>query len=195
MSQDDSPVRRRIFASTVRLLGREGIQALTVRSIAREAGVNIAAVNYYFGSKDALVEEVLRTTLDEMAGLPGDLLDEENLEISARMQAFFQGLMGAVLKYPGLVRAHLYAPLMQGDFDGPFVRRFRGFLEDIETQLKQKRVKVEHAEPRTAIVQMVSAVLLPALLPKMFEPFTGAKFSDPNVLRDYVASLLDCYLG
>ena len=35
-------------------------------TIAAAAGVNIAAVNYYFGSKDKLIEESLQSALDHM---------------------------------------------------------------------------------------------------------------------------------
>ena len=55
----DLPPRDRIIATTINIIGQEGIQNLTTRSIAKAAAVNIAAINYYFGSKDKLVELAL----------------------------------------------------------------------------------------------------------------------------------------
>jgi len=37
----------------------EGFHGITVRKIAAKAGVNVAAVNYYFGSKENLISEAL----------------------------------------------------------------------------------------------------------------------------------------
>ncbi len=187
--------REKIYSAAIKIIGKEGILALTTRRIAQEAGVNSAAVNYYYGSKDKLVEKVLNGTLDEMAGFPSDLLDAEALEVPARLQAFFQGLLGSIVKYPGLVKAHLYAPLVNNDYSTPFARRFRQFMEDVHTKLKDQNVelKVEDADLRMALVQMISAVVLPAVFTAMFEPFARVHFSDPEVMKRYTSSLLDRY--
>ncbi|MEA2791409.1 MAG: hypothetical protein QOG73_3815, partial [Acetobacteraceae bacterium] len=47
-----------ILDSAEELFAREGPSAVTLRSIAAAAEVNIAAVNYYFGSKEKLFEEM-----------------------------------------------------------------------------------------------------------------------------------------
>jgi AcrR family transcriptional regulator len=56
-----SPGERRrtsILDAAEDLFSREGPSAVTLRSIAAAADVNIAAVNYYFGSKEKLFEEM-----------------------------------------------------------------------------------------------------------------------------------------
>jgi len=195
MSRKELSSRERIYLATVKIIGKKGIQALTTRRIAQEAEVNIAAINYYYGSKDKLVEEALNGTLNEMADFPSDLLDVEAIEIPARLQAFFQGLMGSMLKYPGITRAHLYAPLVNNDFSTPFVLRFQDFLEDIHTKLKEKgvEVKAKDMDLRMAIVQIISALILPTVVSQMFEPFAQARLKDPEVLKRYVSGLLDHY--
>jgi AcrR family transcriptional regulator len=61
------PTREAILAAALRILGRDGYRGLTARSIAAEAGTNLALVNYYFGSKQnlllALFDEFDRTKL------------------------------------------------------------------------------------------------------------------------------------
>lgn len=49
----------RLVEATVTCLRRHGLAATTSRHIAAEAGVNLAAITYHFGSKDALVAEAL----------------------------------------------------------------------------------------------------------------------------------------
>ena len=48
----------RILDAAERLFARDGIEATSLRAITTEAGVNLAAVNYHFQSKDALVTAV-----------------------------------------------------------------------------------------------------------------------------------------
>jgi AcrR family transcriptional regulator len=50
-----SHVSEHLVRAAVACIRRDGIEGVTTRAIAREAGMNIAAVNYYFASKDALV--------------------------------------------------------------------------------------------------------------------------------------------
>ena len=49
----------RILDAAEQLFARHGIEATSLRAITAEAGVNLAAVNYHFQSKDALVQAVI----------------------------------------------------------------------------------------------------------------------------------------
>ena len=48
-----------ILDTAERFFARKGFSASTLRSITKEANVNVASVNYYFGSKERLITEVL----------------------------------------------------------------------------------------------------------------------------------------
>ena len=61
----DAATRLRLLAAGRRVFARKG-PGVTVRDICAEAGANVSAVNYHFGSKDGLLAEVLRTLLDEL---------------------------------------------------------------------------------------------------------------------------------
>ncbi len=51
-----SDPKERILEVAERLFAEQGLDAVSLRSVTAEAGVNIAAVNYYFGSKGALLQ-------------------------------------------------------------------------------------------------------------------------------------------
>lgn len=52
--------RQELLEATLRLLAREGSSAVTMRAVAREAGVPSTAPTYYFASKQELLLEVWR---------------------------------------------------------------------------------------------------------------------------------------
>jgi AcrR family transcriptional regulator len=56
---DLGATKAKILAAAFQRLAREGYAALSVREIAKDAGVNHALINYHFRSKDQLVVEVL----------------------------------------------------------------------------------------------------------------------------------------
>lgn len=61
MASDDT--RRRILEAAERLFAEHGFSATSLRSVTREAAVNLAAVNYHFGSKDELISAVFARSL------------------------------------------------------------------------------------------------------------------------------------
>jgi AcrR family transcriptional regulator len=55
-----------VFGAAERLFALRGFQNVSVRDITAEAGVNLASVNYHFGSKDALLFEIFRKRTGEL---------------------------------------------------------------------------------------------------------------------------------
>jgi AcrR family transcriptional regulator len=58
--------RTRILDAAEELFMQHGFEATSMRLLTAKAGVNLAAVNYHFGSKHALVEAVFRRRLDPL---------------------------------------------------------------------------------------------------------------------------------
>jgi AcrR family transcriptional regulator len=58
--------RTRILDAAEELFMLHGFEGASMRQLTAKAGVNLAAVNYHFGSKDALIEAVFRRRLDPM---------------------------------------------------------------------------------------------------------------------------------
>lgn len=58
MAEEDT--RERILNVAGAAFAEQGFQATTIRSICREADVNVAAVNYHFGDKERLYAEALK---------------------------------------------------------------------------------------------------------------------------------------
>src|SRR5881394_165011 len=70
-SQD---TKSRILDVAEHLFIEHGFEATSLRSLTSSAGVNLAAVNYHFGSKEELFQAVLTRRLDPMNQERIDLL-------------------------------------------------------------------------------------------------------------------------
>ena len=60
-----SPTGQTILDAAYRCMVRHGYAAVSMRQIAREAGVALSQLHYYFRSKDHLLVEVLRRTTEQ----------------------------------------------------------------------------------------------------------------------------------
>jgi AcrR family transcriptional regulator len=58
--------KERILAAAETLFAQRGFDGASLRQLTSDAGVNLAAVNYHFGSKEKLVEQVFRRRLDTL---------------------------------------------------------------------------------------------------------------------------------
>lgn len=64
----------RILYAAEELFAQQGFASTSLRQVTSRADVNIAAVNYHFGSKDNLVNEVFRRRMDVMSSQRLDAL-------------------------------------------------------------------------------------------------------------------------
>ncbi|HEY0757670.1 MAG TPA: CerR family C-terminal domain-containing protein [Acidisarcina sp.] len=65
--------RTRVLDAALELFGEHGFAETSIRDIASAAGVNLAAVNYYYGSKENLRLEALRHGFAPTAAMAGQL--------------------------------------------------------------------------------------------------------------------------
>ena len=65
----------RILDTAERLFARDGVEATSLRAITTEAGVNLAAVNYHFQSKEALLHAVISRRVGPMNSRRIELLN------------------------------------------------------------------------------------------------------------------------
>jgi AcrR family transcriptional regulator len=86
--------KEQILSSAEKLFSKQGIKATSLRAITADAGVNLAAVNYHFGSKSALVEAVFSRRLVPM-----------NDERVRQLQALQLEYAGSPIPLSRLVRA------------------------------------------------------------------------------------------
>ncbi|MEX0637836.1 MAG: TetR/AcrR family transcriptional regulator, partial [Burkholderiales bacterium] len=90
----------RILDVAEELFMQHGFEGASMRMLTAKAGVNLAAVNYHFGSKDALVEAVFRRRLDPM-----------NAERLAELERLEQEAAGKALTPEAIIRAFIGASL------------------------------------------------------------------------------------
>lgn len=96
--------RERLLASASRLFAERGLDGVSVREIAADAGVGHAGVNYHFRTKADLYREVLRQNAPEQGrGLEGLEDDGSPGSARARLEAWLRGFIEQATTAPGVV--------------------------------------------------------------------------------------------
>ena len=114
---EQDPTRDRILQSALEIFADRGFKATTVRDICAHAGVNVASVNYYFRSKEALYKEVLVYSFKEAdRKYPPAALMSDRLPAEDRLRHFIRNLL---LRLMDDGRQGLHAKLMAREIVDP----------------------------------------------------------------------------
>jgi AcrR family transcriptional regulator len=193
MSTEDASVQGKIIEATIECIEREGIQAVTIRKIAKLAGVNSAAINYYFRSKEKLVDEVKRSTLEHVFEDWREILNDESRTVRERVFLLFTDYMEGAIMYPGISKAHMWEPLIDNNYDSLFVKLLNGFLGDLAKKLSLE-LKRPAKELKLVVVHLFSALSMPVLMPDLFREFyDGKTFKEAKVRRALIEHVLHLY--
>lgn len=93
--------RERILDASEKLFMANGYDGTSMRLITGVAGVNLAAVNYHFGSKESLIQEVFRRRLDWLNGERLRVLDEMERKAGGKPlkpSQIVEGFFGTLLR-------------------------------------------------------------------------------------------------
>src|SRR3954468_11291615 len=93
--------RTRILDAAEELFMQHGFEGTSMRLLTTRAAVNLAAVNYHFGSKDALIEAVFRRRLDPMNAARLGALEKLETEAAGRAlapEAIIRAFVGESLR-------------------------------------------------------------------------------------------------
>src|SRR5262249_15879904 len=94
--------KARLLEAAVRIFGDKGLKGATVREIAKAAGQNVAAITYYFGSKEKLYDIIIEGIVCQFHHALRDILEQidelERLEHpdATRALAVLKAFLGAV---------------------------------------------------------------------------------------------------
>ena len=162
--------RDRILDVAERMFGERGFPATSLRDITTEAGVNVASVNYHFGSKEALLAEVLERRLKPINERRLELLDaaearagNEPPALEAIIRAFLsppfhsQRVWGekgrSFLRLVGRIHSET-----NEEFRATFMKQFDAVIQRFTTALRRALPDLDEAELSWRMLFMVGSM-------------------------------------
>jgi AcrR family transcriptional regulator len=98
--------REQILEAASAVLAQVGYEKITTRRIAQEADVNVATLHYHFGSKEALLTEVIRYALYRAEGILRGVMEAAPTPAEA-LAAALQATWNIAKERPGILRYDL----------------------------------------------------------------------------------------
>lgn len=190
-----TPTRQQIIEATLNKLGEKAGTYITTREIAKVAGVNIAAINYHFGTKAMLLDEAMASLLDRVYGLLRDLSHREQPPL-ARLRCFCQEFLRISGHYPGIIKNIVGALIFDEQTSPrimalipPLVNTLTEVIEEMHPELTQSR-RVFRAG------NMLMALIFPQVFSQYYQQMVSLRSDSgsavPNRISDeYLEMLLE----
>ncbi|MBM4762890.1 TetR/AcrR family transcriptional regulator [Bacillus sp. B15-48] len=191
-AEKDVSKRDLILNVTLKLMKKEGFDGVTVRKIASLAKVNVASINYHFGSKDKLLNEAIQILLNSLRESFA-ILDDASITPRERLKYFLIEYLKTNQQYPFIIRRLvMQEPAM---FESQI--NFMNFIKVIGLKKVQKTIQELSGEQDSQILtvmmtHIMGALFLPTLIEPLYELVTDFSFPD---VETRVEILLDRYFG
>lgn len=156
--------KQKILDTAERLIGDQGYAGTSLRHIIGEAGVNLAAVHYHFGSKEDLLDELILRKAAAVNAERVALLESFQAEAKGRpvpvsriLLAFFQPMQEAGSRNPQFVKlmARMYA---EGLLPSIVAKHFHPTLSRFVEALRRALPSLPEAELSARLQFMIGAM-------------------------------------
>jgi AcrR family transcriptional regulator len=197
---DETNQRERLLDAAVACFAADGVASTSLRGIAQKAGVTPALVNYYFGSKELLLEAFIAERVTPAVQVLRESLLDAGDDPRALLGAFVRGIHDVVARFPWWPSIWVREVLNE-----------KGALRDVlhkiiapqVTQLlartlvdAQKRGALSaDLDPRLLVVSLVGLTMFPLAAEHIWRRVFPAGDPDRGVLLRHTLALLDHGLG
>jgi TetR/AcrR family transcriptional regulator len=188
--------RERLLDAAALSFAEGGIAATSLRALSRGTGVTPAMWNYYFGSKDRLVEAVVEERLiPVLENQKARLLDLADRDCPALIAAFVSGIHTAVARHPWLPGLWVREVLSEGgQLRSVFTDRFAAELpQPLARRFAQGQANGElnpALDPRLLFVSLIGLTMVPfAAAPIWRRVFDADDIGSADMLNHTLALL------
>ncbi|MCD4708552.1 MAG: TetR/AcrR family transcriptional regulator [Candidatus Sabulitectum sp.] len=186
--------RQRIILAAIDIINTDGTEAITTRRIAETANVNTAAMNYYFGSKENLIEQVLHITLSHIFDDWDMILDYDNLSTPEKIFFLIDYMIAGISMYPGLTGSYLFDSSVNTEIKKIFIERLDKLLDAFTSKLTGSS-SLSPEKTKLYLGQIVLSAISASMIPESFEMLTGGDINSRTARRKYILPLVKAIPG
>ncbi len=198
--------KEHIIDTAIELFAEKGFEGSSIRDLAKRAGVNVAMVNYYFGSKENLFQSMVEFKAGFMRGKLDEIATDTTLAEIDKIDRIIESYVSRLLSQPYFHRV-IHQQLLMTDKEALhkniikiFVKNTNTIKSIIEKGIRKKVFKKVDPELTIAtLIGTINQVMLSKAMCLMlikkgddFDPYTDTAFK--NRLIKHLKQIMHDYL-
>jgi AcrR family transcriptional regulator len=190
MSPEETNTSERILSAAIELLAGSRPEAITIREIAAKAGVNVAAINYHFRSKDNLIDEAVYAFSSRAFAQGLQLLRDEGVAPAERLLRFLKGYARGLVEYHGITRTAFEKTLASSPTGGRYAGLTREMFTSVAGVLRELTGEADELANARRTLMLFSGVIFPFLFHEPFGEAGGVEAHSPAQRDQYIELLV-----
>ncbi|MGH7502154.1 MAG: TetR/AcrR family transcriptional regulator [Longimicrobiales bacterium] len=188
--------RGALIRAGTRLFAERGFDGASVRAITREAGANLGAITYHFGTKEAFYDAVIEGVVAPFTKRVIAAAETGGSPLS-RIEAVVRAYFGHLSEHPEIPRLLLQQVVASGLPPGVALVRLRAVLEAIAAIVEagQAEGTIREGDARLLGLGVVSQSLHLAVMRRALKELAGIDFSDGEARERLVDHLVQFVRG
>ncbi len=187
---ENKTTKEKILHATLEIIGSKGVQYVTTRKIAAQADVNVAAINYHFGSKDNVVNEALKTFTYKLMK-PFEHLDDLTVPPEERLRNFLRSYADSTLEYPDVFRNFIDQVMHNSNLSFEYIEFMKKVgWEKLKALIREITLANDEDILLMKIFQMFSSLEFPVLMGAKMKKLSQFDYYDKDCRYKYVDLVL-----
>jgi len=193
MTEKEPSTQEAILLATIDCINENGIEHLTTRMIAEKAGANIASINYYFRTKEILVNQALEITIKHMLEDVNETINDQNLGFREILRDVIYYLISGASSNMGISAAHLYRLVIEHDYDSVSAKNFLSAFTMLLNRAVENFPDLELDHLRKVLASIFSSFLFMMLTPFFFQLKEEKQLSEENFHQEMAKHYTDMF--
>jgi len=184
--------KAKILEVTLHMIKEDGFNGLTVRKIAKESEVNVAMINYYFGSKGNLLNQVIAIILSNFKE-SFIYLDDLSKPPIERLKSFLKSYAEICYKNKSTIRVFM----LNGAFDYESQRDYFVYIKSFGfhkvTEIIGEITRERDVQKQAMIaLQIIGAIIFPTV---MLDAINAEFKVEDSLIEDNIDKYIDLLLN
>jgi len=198
MPEKELQTEDKIKQAARKIFQEKGFEGAKTRDIAKEAGINLALMNYYFRSKKALFEMIMLETVQDFFQMVFQILNKPDTSLMDKIEGFVETYIETLKKNPE-VPLFILSCVKSNEVE--FQKKFSmfhmiselHFFKQFQELVNQGKVKNIH--PAHFLMNLAGMIVFPFVASTMIKLVTQIPASEFDLLMDQRKKLVPMWLN
>ena len=185
-----TPTRQQIIEVALDILGEKAGSNITTREIAEKAGVNIASINYHFGTKDKLLDEAMAFLLERVYALIRVLGRREDPP-DERLRYFCREFLLISGRYPGIIKNIVGALIFEEKTSPRIMALIPPLFNTLSDAIGTKHPDITHSKRVYRSGNLLMSLIFPQVFSHYYRQMVTGSLGEEFTIDEYLELILE----
>ncbi|MFA6422025.1 MAG: TetR/AcrR family transcriptional regulator [Candidatus Buchananbacteria bacterium] len=186
----EKKAKERIIEATLQIIKTEGLAGISIRKIAKLADVNVAAINYHYGSKENIINEAIGYLMEKF-DKSFAVLSDKKLSAQERLIKFIKEFIHHYLCCPDAFRGSVLKMIKDEALPSALMQIMKDNYQKLNKVIGELTDIKDQEIINMKVFQLFSSIVHPLVIGQYAYKFWGVDFTKTETRDKYIDLILN----